>query len=506
MAEANQQMYNDPAGGTDSTIGTQLRTDFFQKKALIEAKKTQFFGQLSSTIGMPKNMGKTIKRFHYVPLLDDANINDQGINAAGIATVMSVSIPVSMADGTVPNIPTDGTKITGSSVYFVGEGANAAAAADAAILAINTWSETPVVAGGLGVTLVGGDEDIKFADLVNSTDGLGYAKGFRFGGHEDATTIDALAVPESGNLYGSSKDVGTIAAKLPALGENGGRVNRVGFKRIELSGTFEKFGFFDEYNQESLDFDSDAELESHINREMILGANEMTEDALQIDLLNSAGVVRFGGVATQDSEVSGEGTVSVIDYADLIRLNISLDNNRTPKNTKIIAGTRMVDTRVINAARVMYIGSELILTLKEMQDSFSNQAFISVEKYASAGNIMEGEIGTIDQFRIVVVPEMMHWEGAGASVGTNPGYRETGGNYDVYPMLVVGSEAFVTVGFQTDGKAVKFKIKHVKPGSDISYSKDDPYGEKGFMSIKWYYGFMLLRPERIALVKTVAKW
>jgi hypothetical protein len=27
----------------------------------------------------------------------------------------------------------------------------------------------------------------------------------------------------------------------------------------------------------------------------------------------------------------------------------------------------------------------------------------------------------------------------------------------------------------------------------------------GFMSIKWYYGFMALRPERIAVIRTSAK-
>jgi N4-gp56 family major capsid protein len=51
---------------------------------------------------------------------------------------------------------------------------------------------------------------------------------------------------------------------------------------------------------------------------------------------------------------------------------------------------------------------------------------------------------------------------------------------------------------------VKFKIMHKAPGEAVA-TKDDPYGETGFMSIKWYYGFMCLRPERIALIKTAAK-
>lgn len=390
------QIYNDPAGGEASTIGPQLNTSYYHKKALIEARKEQFFSQLADTTNMPKNMGKAIKLYHYLPLLDDANINDQGIDAAGVTSA-------------------------------------------------------------------------------------------------------------NGNLYGSSKDVGTISTKMPVLSETGGRVNRVGFARVTIEGSLEKFGFFDEYTQEALDFDTDEELEMHVNREMVNGANEITEDALQIDLLNAAGVVRFGGAATANAQVTAEGvTPSLVDYGDLMRLAIDLDNNRCPKHTKIITGTRIIDTKVINAARVMYIGSELIPTVRKMVDSFGDAAFIPVQKYAAAGDTLLGEIGCIDQFRLVVVPEMMHWAGAGATVTVNPGYRETNDKYDIYPMLVVGSESFSTIGFQTDGKSVKFSIKHSKPGSPESYASD-PYGEKGFMSIKWYYGTLVTRPERIALVKTIAE-
>jgi N4-gp56 family major capsid protein len=68
----------------------------------------------------------------------------------------------------------------------------------------------------------------------------------------------------------------------------------------------------------------------------------------------------------------------------------------------------------------------------------------------------------------------------------------------------VGEGSFTTIGFQTDGKSVKFKIMHKAPGEQTA-DKTDPFGESGFMSIKWYYGFMALRPERIALVKTAAR-
>lgn len=387
--------YNNP-GTTESTIGEQINESYYWKLALIEAAKERHFSPLADVVTMPKHYGKKIKQFHYLPLLDDRNMNDQGLDAAG-------------------------------------------------------------------------------------------------------------AVYDNGNLYGSSKDIGTITSKLPVISETGGRVNRVGFTRIVVEGSLEKMGFFSEYTQESLDFDSDAELYQHMSREMILGADEINEDALQVDLLNSAGVIRYGGVATSAATITGEGTnVSVVTYKTLQRLAITLTDNRTPKQTKIIKGSRMIDTATISDGFVMYIGSEVQPIIEDMQDAFGNQAFVPVRKYADAGNVLNGEIGAVGSFRIVVVPEMQHWAGAGASATVaNDGYRTTSNKYDVFPMLVVGAESFTTIGFQTSGSNVKFKIITKMPG-EATADYNDPYGEKGFASIKWYYGFMPLRTERLAVIKTVA--
>lgn len=396
--------YNAPIEGQKSSIdgagSDQMNTFFWLKKAIIQARKDQYFMPLASVTNMPKNYGKTIKVYEYVPLLDDRNINDQGIDANG-------------------------------------------------------------------------------AHIVN------------------------------GNLYGSSKDIGNITSKLPLLTENGGRVNRVGFTRIAREGSIHKFGFFYEFTQESLDFDSDDGLKDHLARELMNGAVKITEDVLQKDLLASAGTVLYAGAATSDATVTGEGTTpSVITYKNLMRLDAILTDNRTPTQTTIITGSRMVDTKVIGGTRVMYVGSELVPDLKAMKDLFNNKAFIEIQHYGDAGTLMNGEIGTIDKFRIIQVPDMLHWAGAGAvATSANPGYRTSSVNgtehYDVYPVLVVGDDSFTTIGFQTDGKSVKFNVMTKMPGRETA-DRNDPYGETGFSSIKWYYGILVKRPERIAVMKAVA--
>lgn len=405
LASANGQ-FNDQTkdsemsygDGTNSSIGRQNQLFYYDSKVLRELPKAQIFGQLSNTRYQPKNMGKKIKIDLMVPLLDDRNVNDQGIDATG----------ASITDG---------------------------------------------------------------------------------------------------NLFGSSKDIGKITAKLPAISEHGGRVNRVGYRRITLESSLDKFGFFSEYSAESMNFDTDAQLEMHIREEAVKGANEMMEAQLQIDILNSAGVVRYGGSALQNGEITGESgsIISLPTYDGLMKMDITLDRAKCPKSTKVIYGSRLEDTRVIEAARYMYVGSELLPTLDRMKNNHGEKAFVSAIHYGSAGNLASEEKGSVGGFRIIVAPEMLHWAGAGGTAtSNNSGYRETGGRYDIFPMLAVGSGSFSHIGFQTDGKSTKWTIIHKKPNAERADS-NDPFGETGFYSIKWYYGFMAIRPEWIGVYKVVAE-
>ena len=392
-------MANVYGNGTNSTIGSQFLTYEYKRKALIETAKVEYFGQLGDVESLTKNYGQKIKKYHYLPLLDDRNINDQGLDATG-------------------------------------------------------------------------------AVIVN------------------------------GNLYGSSKDPGVIAGKLPTLSETGGRVNRVGFKRVEIEGEIAQYGFFYEWSEDSLNFDTDADLYSHINRESLRGAREISEDIAQMDLLDAAGVVKYIGAAA----VSIATVSDIVTYNDLVKLGVTLDDNRCPKDTKAIRGSQDQDIKNIPAARYAFIGSELIPTFMRMTDYHGDRAFVPIEKYAKSENgqyvnTLHGEIGAVAGFRLVVVPEMMGYKAQGIAVGSavnGSTLLSNGTKIDVYPILVVGSGSFAKINFQSSGTTNdKFKIIVRKPGTFAN--PEDPYEKIGYSSIQFWQGTMILRPEWIAKVLTAAK-
>ena len=425
-SNVGQAIYNNPhwavmgAAGANyvgqkdkSTIGEQIRLDVFIRKAMEELAKERVFTQMSGVYNLPKHSGKVIKKFHYLPLLDDRNTSLQGIDAEG-----------------------------------------------------------------------------KF------------------------DTEDK----KKGNLYGSSKDVRTITGKLPSLTEVGGRVNRIGFSRTTLEGTASRLGFFYEFTKESLDFDNDPALLQHMGLEAMRGAYEIQEDMIAIELLNGAGIHIYGGNATSLETMTGAttATASVVTYEQLQRLAVTLKENRAPNRIKASTGSRIIDTQIVGSGYVMYIGYPLENMFRNMKHE-GERCFVPVEKYSQGANTLHGEIGAVGAFRIVVAPEMPEWNGAGAdaTVGANAGdYRSTStGNYhatakayfDVFPMLVVATDAFTCLGFQADmGGKGNFKMITKMPGTE-SADRTDPYGQSGFTSLQWTHGMLIERPEWIALLHSVAK-
>lgn len=110
--------------------------------------------------------------------------------------------------------------------------------------------------------------------------------------------------------------------------------------------------------------------------------------------------------------------------------------------------------------------------------------FTPVAQYGSRSTIHENELGTVENVRFVLSPDLDSIADAGGAKGAM--VSTTGTSADVYPVLFFGREAFATVPLRGQG-AVEPTI--LRPGVK---TKDDPLGQRGYIGWKSYHACVIL--------------
>ena len=455
---------NIPQGttGDNSSIGPQIHDSHFIRKSIIASREESFFGQFASTIKMPMHQGKVIEWMENIPMLDERNNNSMGIDAAGVKLE-----PIAGSE--------DYVDVNGQRPYdpFTGQPIDHATA-------LNTVFKQAV---------------------TNDPNGDDRMTGYG----EDPSTYpgqaDGTAGP--GNLIGGLRDMQTIANAFPSLKEGGGRFNKVSLKRFARKSSMYRFGFFHDYSRESIMFDTNPNILQEKVNEMLYGANRLCEYYLQRDITNAGSTILYPGFATSRSSVESE-----ISYQGLGNLSVMLDRNLTPKGIKAITGSTMFDTKTVEGGRALLVGPEVVSMMRNMVDGFGRPALTLYHEYAASGMPkMKGEIGKIDRFTVIEVNDMLSYKGVGkaASDLDQLRYATTDGRFDVFPMICVGTDSFTNIGFSDSirgGKTYsKFNVMHRKPGV---ISELDPYADRGIISLQWWMGTMVQRPERIGVAYTIA--
>ena len=420
-------------GTTTATSGANTITHFYDRAGIKEATVENIFSQTADRRSMPQKYGKTFKTSRWLHILDDRNINDQGLDANG--DVMA---------------------------------------------GVAAWRVTTIAPANINeVFLVEADATARQAVLVAE-------------GYPAAAKVTITAGDNSGNQYGSSRDIGVVSSGMPTLAEGSGRVNRVGVTKITVETDLVRYGNFIEYTDEVDLFSEDA-IQMRYREELGYMAGQVQDDLVQIDMINSAGIVVYGGDATS------RATLNTGDQAtyDLFRKTTKqLFLNKAKKNTTLIDGSTKIDTRTINSTWLAYIGSDVKYDLESITDSSGAIAWVPVYKYAAAGTVAKGEVGAIHDTRFVESIRMLKFGGAGALGAT--GDQNDGVNYDVFPILYVTEGSFATVGLQGKNK-IMFKSK--APGVATT---TDPYGLRGLFSYNFFYAGTALKPENIARIEVTA--
>ena len=196
-----------------------------------------------------------------------------------------------------------------------------------------------------------------------------------------------------------------------------------------------------------------------------------TIEALNYGVLRAGTSVEYANGAARNAVNT---PISLSKQRAVIR---TLMANKAMKITRILDGSPDFNTRPVEAGFVGVGHTDVDSDIRNMQ------GFTPVAEYGKRSTLHDQEIGTVEQVRYILSPDLGSFADAGgAFAGANGNMQTTSGtSADVYPILYFGKEAYGTVALRGMG-AVEPSIIPVG-----QKTKDDPLGQRGYIGWKTWH-------------------
>lgn len=202
------------------------------------------------------------------------------------------------------------------------------------------------------------------------------------------------------------------------------------------------------------------------------------------------GVIRAGtNVIYTGSATSRVTVLAPLDENDLRLAQRELKANHAAHITRMIGASEKVATEPVAPGFLAFSHTNLEQDLRDLT------GFVVREKYASYSPVSEYEIGKFEDIRFILTPHMEPFFGAGS--GTTTGVLNTNSAVDVYPLIIVGQDAYGVTALK-GMEAVALAVKNPKMGD----SYEDPLGQRGFVSWKMWYVATRLNESWMVRIET----
>lgn len=201
----------------------------------------------------------------------------------------------------------------------------------------------------------------------------------------------------------------------------------------------------------------------------------MGEVAGQTQELVIFNAIKAGTNVIYPGAITSRATVNATVSASMLQKAIrQLKRQNTVNITKMLAGTDKVGTVPIRPGFVGFVHPDM------QQDLEAVSGYKSVVEYGTYQPLGDNEIGSYKEIRFLTSTLYAPFLLAGASGSTllTNGGNGTG-NADVYPIIIVGSNAYATVSL-AGADAVTPIVLNPKP------SDSDPMAQRGHVAFKMY--------------------
>lgn len=217
-------------------------------------------------------------------------------------------------------------------------------------------------------------------------------------------------------------------------------------------------------------------------------AAELYEDDIPMEMKIQVGermghvreMIRYGAMKACTNVIYSGGTSralvsSAITLTNLRKMSRTLKANHAKKKRRMLSASANYDTYSVEAAYIVFASTDAESDVRDLP------GFVPCAKYGdSKSKISEYEVGSVEEFRFVLSPELRAYANAGAAVGVTGLYSTGGSNVDVYPFLVCGEDAVYDVALRGLNSFSPYHIPHNKR------DKADPGGQRGYVGSSFW--------------------
>jgi N4-gp56 family major capsid protein len=229
---------------------------------------------------------------------------------------------------------------------------------------------------------------------------------------------------------------------------------------------------------------------------MVVGITDVIEDTHEDPVLNDAteqagenigrttealmwGVVRGGTNVFYANGTARSQVNTAITLNKQRAVTRALKAQKASKITKMLSPSPDYETRAVEAAFVAVAHTDLEADIRNLS------GFTPVAEYGQRQPMCEEEIGSVEDVRYVLSPDLDAFLAAGSAT-LNGMVAQDATNVDVYPVLYFGKEAYGNVALKGQGAVAPSVI----PANQKT--KDDPLGQRGYVGWKTWFASVRL--------------
>lgn len=205
-------------------------------------------------------------------------------------------------------------------------------------------------------------------------------------------------------------------------------------------------------------------------------------------------MIRYGAMKACTNVFYSGGT-SRATTDEFISLNVlrraarGLLANHAGKKSRIIRPGPDYDTSAIEEAFLVMVHTDAASDVRDLP------GFVPVAKYAGVQTISPKEIGSCEEFRFVLSPELAAYADAATSITATTQYSTTGTNPDVYPFIVCGEDAVFDIALKGEDSFDMNIIPHTQR------DKNDILGQRGYCGASFRSATMVVNNGFMSVIE-----